>query len=89
MALNDTKMVSLNNAEHRRLCALVQAGGGIYVAVEEQVGNNQLVYFHDPQTRSTLALPLAGITSDQVRLHLAESRKSFTDAEPRGQEGRG
>lgn len=79
----------MDNSKQKGLSALIQAGGGIYIAVEEQVGNNHLIYFHDPQTGSTLALPLAGISSDQVRRHLAESRKSFTDAEARGRKGSG
>lgn len=73
----------MDNAEHRRLSALIQAGGGVYVGVGAKEDRNQLLYFHDPQTRSTLALPLAGVTSDEVRHRLAESRESFAAAPPK------
>jgi len=73
----------MDNAEQRHLCTLIQAGGGVYVGVGAKADKNQLVYFHDPQTCSTLALPLAGVTSDEVRRCLAESRESFAAAPPK------
>lgn len=74
-------MALIDNAQQKHLDALVRAGGGIYAGVGESMGQSpSLVYFHDPETHSTLSLPLAGVSSDQVRHRLAESRESFASA---------
>src|SRR6185312_12564067 len=36
-----------------------------------------LVYFNDPETRSTLAMPLSHVSEASVRRHMAESREKF------------
>lgn len=69
--------------------ALIAAAGGVYAGVGEGFGcSPRLVYFHDPRSRSTLALPVQGVTSDQVRHRLAESRESFARAQPQRQAAR-
>lgn len=55
----------------------VEAGGGRYVGIQERLvaGVPALVLFDDPETGTTLSVPLPDLTAEAVRARLAESRK--------------
>jgi hypothetical protein len=51
---------------------IVSLGGGIYLGVSDW-----LVWFVSPQTKSTLALPIAELSADAVRRHIEKSNARF------------
>ena len=61
----------------------VEAGGGRYVGIQERlvVGKPALILFDDPETGTTLSVPLPDLTAEAVRVRLAESRKLVTKGE--------
>jgi len=61
----------------------VEAGGGRYVGIQERrrAGKPSLVLFDDPDTGTTLAVPLPELTAETVRARIEESRKLVTKGE--------
>jgi hypothetical protein len=61
---------------------VVEAAGGIYRG-EMSEGNQHLVLFDSPQTRSTLCLPAAKLTVEIVCGRIADSNLKFANANQR------
>ena len=59
----------------------VEAGGGRYVGLQEFRGHPPLVLFDDPESGTTLSVPLPDLTAEAVRARLLESRKLVTKGE--------
>ena len=59
----------------------VEAGGGRYVGIQERLRGVALCLFDDPETGTTLSVPLPDLTAEAVRARLAESRKLVTKGE--------
>jgi hypothetical protein len=65
--------------------AAIKAGGGIPGGIQEgdaEIGLKDLVYFHDPTTGSTLALPVDKVTPENVKAQLQKSRATYLAARP-------
>ena len=61
------------------MCSIVKAGGGKYVGMMNEIPGRMesIVLFISPQTKSTLGLPISGLTAEAVREQLAESDAAF------------
>jgi hypothetical protein len=59
------------------MSSIVEAGGGKYVGVMIPGRMESIVLFISPQTRTTLGLPISGLTAEAVRAQLAESDAAF------------
>ena len=58
--------------------ACVEAGGGIWVGIQETGGHlHDLVLFNSPTTGSTLALKTTEITPELVKTKIADSDRTF------------
>jgi hypothetical protein len=70
---------TLSEAE---MCSIVEAGGGKYVGVMNEIPGivESVVLFTSPRTRSTLALPSSQLTAAAVRQLLAQSDAAFNRA---------
>jgi hypothetical protein len=62
--------------------SIVAAGGGKYVGVLKEIPNKMesVILFNSPRTRTTLGIPISGLTVEAVREHLAESDAAFAGA---------
>jgi hypothetical protein len=62
-----------------RLKACVQAGGGVWVGIQESFKDvdESLVLFNSPFTKSTLALPVSEVSVEAVMDKIQGSDKSF------------
>lgn len=60
-----------------RLRALVEAGGGKWLGIQETVEPPALVLFNSPNTKTTLAMYEDLVTEDSVRAKLAHSDRAF------------
>jgi hypothetical protein len=71
--------VLLSEAE---LSSIVEAGGGRYVGVQNELHRElePLVLFISPRTRTTLGIPISGLTVRAVREQMAESDAAFNEA---------
>ncbi len=63
--------------------SIVAAGGGKYVGVLKEIPNKMesVILFNSPRTRTTLGIPISGLTVEAVREHLAESDAAFAGAD--------
>jgi hypothetical protein len=61
------------------MSSIVEAGGGKYVGIMNEIPGRMesIVLFISPQTKSTLGLPISGLTAEAVREQLAESDAAF------------
>jgi hypothetical protein len=61
------------------MSSIVEAGGGKYVGMMNEIPGRMesIVLFISPQTKSTLGLPISGLTAEAVREQLAESDAAF------------
>ena len=61
------------------MSSIVEAGGGKYVGMMNEIPGRMesIVLFISPQTKSTLGLPISGLTAEAVREQLAESYAAF------------
>jgi hypothetical protein len=61
------------------MSSIVEAGGGKYVGMMNEIPGRMesIVPFISPQTKSTLGLPISGLTAEAVREQLAESDAAF------------
>lgn len=58
--------------------AAVGQGGGLYLGATMNARSETMIWFNDPETKSTLVMPAAEIhSSDDIRRHIAESRAKF------------
>jgi hypothetical protein len=73
---------TLSEAE---MCSIVEAAGGKYVGVVNQIPGmvESVVLFTSRRTRSTLALPSTRLTVAAVRQQLADSDAAFNQARPK------
>lgn len=68
---------------HKRLRSIIAAGnGGAFHGVSEVPAYRRqpayyIVFFDSPATGSTMTMPLAGLTPEAVRQHIAESNRKF------------
>jgi hypothetical protein len=58
---------------------VIEAAGGIYRGKMSE-GNQHVVLFDSPQTRSTLCLPVAKVTVETVRGRIVHSNLQFAKA---------
>jgi hypothetical protein len=65
------------------ISSIVSAGGGKYVGVLKEIPNKMesVILFNSPRTRTTLGIPISGLTVEAVREHLAESDAAFAGAD--------
>ena len=62
--------------------AIVKQGGGDLIGESKGLAGEDLVWFNDPQTGSTLLLPKTEVSPEAIAAKLAESRKAFEAAKP-------
>jgi hypothetical protein len=65
------------NEQHRKALAMIDIAGGTVIGFNRHQ-DRLLIYFNDPQTGSTLAMPLTEIVNvEAVQTHIAASRAKF------------
>jgi len=64
----------------------IKAGGGIPIGVQEGFGKYKAqALFNDPETKSTLSVPIDELSAERVRAKIEESRKKFEVPPPFGE----
>ena len=77
--------MTLDTAYTRWFRDIVEAGGGIWVGIQECEGKDyDLVLFNSPKTGSTLALRTDKITQDEVWEHIHAHNKEWARVKAKG-----